>query len=76
MNFEVITKKWGNSIGVIIPSETVEKMSIKPEQKMVLEIKHKENVLKEMFGAGKKIKKPTEQILREIRKDLESKWWK
>lgn len=75
MGIEVKTKKWGNSIGIIIPSEAVDKLSIKPEENLVIEINKKENVLKELFGAVK-FKKPTEQILKEVRKDFESKWMK
>ena len=75
MAIEVKTKKWGNSIGVIIPMETADKLNIKPEETIVIEINKKENVLKELFGAMKS-KKPTEQMLKEVRKELESKWLK
>ena len=73
MAIEVKTKQWGNSIGVVIPIETVERLSIKPEQKIIIEIEKKEPILKELFGAIQ-FKKPTSQILKEARKDLESKW--
>ena len=72
MTINVKTKKWGNSIGVIIPSETIEKLNIKPEETITIEVTKKENVLEEMFGKGK-FKKPTAQILKEIREN-ESKW--
>ncbi len=75
MALEVKTKKWGSSIGVVIPSEAVERLNIKPDEEIVIEIEKKNNVLKELFGAMK-FKKPTEQILKEARKDLESKWLK
>ena len=73
MTIEVKTKKWGNSIGIVIPSETVEKLNLVPEQKVIIEITKEDNVLKELFGSFK-FKKPTEQILKEVRKDFESKW--
>lgn len=75
MAIEVKTKKWGNSLGLIIPSETADELNLKPQETIVIEITKKENVLRELFGAMKS-KKPTEQILKEIRKDLESKWLK
>ena len=75
MTIQVKTKKWGNSIGIIIPSETVEMLNIKPEETIEVEVSKKSNVLKELFGAMK-FKKVTEKILKEIRKDLESKWEK
>ena len=75
MGVEVTTKKWGNSIGIVIPSEMVKRLNIKPEEKLTIEIEKKSNVLKELFGAIK-FKKSTEEILKESRKDLESKWSK
>ncbi|NCO11033.1 hypothetical protein CO038_04150 [Candidatus Pacearchaeota archaeon CG_4_9_14_0_2_um_filter_39_13] len=73
MAVEVRTKKWGNSIGIIIPSEAVERLNIKPEEEITIEIEKKGNVLKELFGAVK-FKKPTKQLLKEVRKELESRW--
>lgn len=76
MTVKVKKRKWGNSIGVIIHSEAVDKLNIKPEENLVIEISKKENVLKELFGAVK-FKKPSGQILKDVRKeDLESKWMK
>jgi len=75
MTIEVKTKKWGNSIGIIIPSEAVEKLNIKPEEKIVIEINRKENVLAEMFGTMKS-KKTARQMLDEARKEPLSKWMK
>lgn len=75
MAIEVKTKKWGNSIGVVIPIETADKLNLVPEETIVIEITKKSNVLKELFGSLK-FKKPTEQILKEVRKDLEGKWLK
>ncbi|MFA4953033.1 MAG: AbrB/MazE/SpoVT family DNA-binding domain-containing protein [Candidatus Pacearchaeota archaeon] len=75
MAIEVKTKKWGNSIGVVIPVETADRLNLKPEETVIVEITKKENVLKELFGSLK-FKKSTEQILREVRENLESKWSK
>ena len=75
MVVEVRTKKWGNSIGVIIPSETVEKLNIKPEESIVIEIERKGNVLGELFGRAK-LKKSSGEMIKSFRKDFESKWIK
>ncbi|MEK6826520.1 MAG: hypothetical protein AABX90_02745 [Nanoarchaeota archaeon] len=75
MAIEAKTKKWGNSIGMIIPIETANKLSLKPEETVIVEITKKENVLKELFGSLK-FKKSTEQILKEVREDFEGKWLK
>jgi antitoxin component of MazEF toxin-antitoxin module len=75
MAIETKTKQWGNSIGVIIPSQTVERLSLKPEESIVIEVSRKENVLKELFGKAK-TGKSADKIMKEVRKDLESKWLK
>ncbi len=69
----VTTKKWGNSIGLILPANFVKQQHIHPGEELVIEVKKKQNVLKELFGALP-FKKSTEQLLKESRKELESKW--
>lgn len=66
-------KEWGNSIGVIIPKDIVEKLNIHPGDEISLDIGRKDNVLRELFGAGKS-KIPTKKLLKEIRKN-ESRYW-
>ena len=62
------TRRWGNSLGMRIPKDVVNEMKLRENQEIVVEIKPKDNPLKELFGLGKgKIKKSTEQILRELR---------
>jgi antitoxin component of MazEF toxin-antitoxin module len=73
MTIETRTKKWGNSIGIVIPKDTIENLNIKSGEDIVVDIQKKENVLKEMFGKAK-IKKSAEKMIKEVRKDLESKW--
>ena len=60
------TRKWGSSLGVIIPKDVVKQLKIRENQEVYLEIKPKENPLKELFGSVK-LSKPTEQLLKEIR---------
>ena len=65
------TRRWGNSLGVRIPKDAVKEMKLRENQEIVIEIKPKENVLKELFGFAKgKINKSTEEILKEARKNL------
>lgn len=66
-------KKWGNSVGVIIPKGTVKEMGIRPDDTLIIRIEKRENPLKELCGALPLLK-PTKRLLREIRKDLESKY--
>ena len=75
MTIEAKTRKWGNSIGIIIPRDAAENLNIKPGEEVMLEIQKKGNVLKELFGAVK-FGKPTNKLIKEVRKDLGSKWMK
>jgi len=70
MVISVKTKEWGNSIGIILPREIVEKLSIAPGEELVIDVKRKQNVLKELFGSMH-FKKRTKDLLREVRKELE-----
>lgn len=73
MSVIVRTKQWGNSIGIVIPRDKVESLKIRPNQDIMISIENKENVLKELFGLLK-TKKTSEEILKEVRKDLKGKW--
>ena len=48
-------KKWGSSVGFIVPSEVANKLGIKAENEFVVDIKPtgKSDVLKEAFGKCK-----------------------
>jgi len=69
---EAKVKRWGNSFGVVIPIEVVEKEKIKENQtlKLIL-LKDSKEVFKKTFGMLKgKLTKPTQQIKDELRRDL------
>jgi len=74
MIVETQTKKWGNSVGVIIPNSALKKLNIKPEERIIIDIHKKTNVLKELFGAAKSKNKSAKQMINEFRKEAESKW--
>ncbi len=61
----VTARKWGNSIGATLPAETVKKEKIKPNDKLVLEVR-KIVPIKELFGTFK-TNKSTQQIKDELR---------
>lgn len=48
---EVDAKKWGNSIGIRIPSEVAEKEGIKPEDRILVDIKKLEKPEESAFGS-------------------------
>ncbi len=72
---EIKTKKWGNSIGLVIPHEAIERLNIRPEEKIIIEIEKNDNVLREMFGKAK-FKKSAKKMIKDFRVDSESKWLK
>lgn len=53
MTIEVVVKKWGNSMGVILPKETVEKENLKENEKVLIEVV-KEADLTGLFGSLKR----------------------
>lgn len=68
---EARVRKWGNSLGLIIPKETVEKEHIKEKEKLRFLIIRDSNVLKETFGMVKgKWKKSAQQFKDQARKEL------
>ena len=73
MVIEVKTKRWGNSIGIVIPQEAVEDLGIRVEEEIVIEIEKKNNILKELFGRAR-TKKSAKKMIEDFRKDFGSKW--
>lgn len=69
MTVEVITRKWGNSIGVILPKELVEREQIKENKKIIIDI-IKEADLSDVFGLIKKRKMSGQRV-----KDLSREEW-
>ena len=67
------TRKWGSSLGIIIPKKVAKELKIRENQEVIVDIKPKDNPLRELFGSGK-FSKPTEQLLKEVR-GKESKYF-
>lgn len=69
MEIETLTRKWGNSIAVIIPSKIVEEQKLRENERVTVKIEKKRKVkVKDIFGLLKEWKKPTEEIIKEARK--------
>lgn len=60
------TRKWGSSIGIIIPRKVARDLKLRENQEVIIDIKPKDNPLKELFGSVK-LSRPTEELLKEIR---------
>jgi antitoxin component of MazEF toxin-antitoxin module len=63
---DAITKKWGDSIAIIIPKDIVKAEKIKPNEKIHVTV-HKEVDLSDLFGKFK-TKKTAQQLKDEARK--------
>ena len=70
MEIKARTKKWGNSIGIIIPKEVIRQQNIKPDQEITLMISKKPITKGKDIWRTFKFKKSTEQLMREVDKDF------
>lgn len=70
VEIETKTKKWGSSIGVVLPKALVEDIGIKPNEPIIIDVK-KRHKAKEFFGLLKNWKRATQGIKDEMRKGWE-----
>jgi len=68
---DTVTRKWGNSIGVTIPKDVLDKEHIKEDEKIKIIIIKPNQALKKTFGMLKgKWKKSTDEIKSDMKKEL------
>ncbi len=72
---EVKAKKWGNSVGIIIPADAVARLKIHQGETLQLDLRKTGSVLRDMFGSLRS-KRRTKDILKEVRQSHASKWLK
>jgi len=70
MAIEVMTRKWGNSIGIILPKDLVEKQNLKENEMIVVNVVKKVD-FSDVFGMIKKRKMSGQKM-----KDLSREDWK
>lgn len=63
---ECTAKKWGNSLGIIIPQEIVKEENLMENEKIMIEIK-KKHLAKEFFGLLSNWKRSTDEIKKEMK---------
>ncbi|MBI2549162.1 hypothetical protein HYW21_07475 [Candidatus Woesearchaeota archaeon] len=64
--FEAVPKQWGNSVGITIPREIIEKENITLKKRTTFLVVGPEmETLKKAFGSLK-LKKPTQKVMDEI----------
>jgi len=68
MEIETIAKRWGSSIGIILPKRVVDSRKIRENDKVIIEIKNKP-LAKDFFGRFKgKFKKSTQELKDDARR--------
>jgi antitoxin component of MazEF toxin-antitoxin module len=66
---EATVKKWGNSVGIIIPKDVVATRGIRENSRVRFAILDGSNSVVKTFGLLKQWKEPTSKILRQMRKE-------
>ena len=73
MAIKTITRKWGNSIAVVIPKEVVEKKRLREDQEITITVETIRPTFSDLFGRfPRKSKKTAQQIKDEIREGWKS----
>ncbi len=71
-------KAWGNSLGIVVPKEELKAENLGVNDEVEITVKIKENPLRAAFGilkdAPKKTRKSTDELLKEIDKELDSRY--
>jgi predicted DNA-binding antitoxin AbrB/MazE fold protein len=61
-------RKWGNSVGVVIPLDKIREVRMKEGEEVVVEVRKKES-LREVFGSLKDWKIGSQKFKDEVRED-------
>ena len=61
-------RKWGNSIGIVIPNEILKEKNLREGEEVIIEV-NKKNKIKQLFGSLKTLKIDSQKIKDELRKD-------
>ena len=70
--FEVSIRKWGNSLGAVLPTRIVEINNLKENDKIKIFVVKEGDILKKTFGKLKgKIKQSSQEMKDEFRKRLQ-----
>ena len=74
IEYETKLRKWGNSIGLIIPKEDAKREGLRDDESVrVVIIPKKSLKVKDIFGKLK-LKRSTEEIMKETDRELDSKF--
>lgn len=77
LEYNTKLKSWGNSLGLIVPKEKAEKEHLKREQEVKVIITPRKMVkVKDILGRLKNWRRSTEEIMKDIDRELDSKFLK
>ena len=48
------TKRWGNSIGIVLPKKELSRLNIDENEEIIIEIRKQDSPLSALFGAGRR----------------------
>ena len=64
MEFKTIARKWGSSIGIILPKSVIDENKIRENDEVFIELK-KENIMSDLFGKFPRKSKKTAQEIKD-----------
>ena len=70
MEIKTIAKKWGSSLGIILPKAVVEENKIRENDEIMIEIK-KQTLARELFG---KFPRASKKSAQEIKDEMRGGW--
>ena len=74
---ETKLKTWGNSIGIVIPKGKIKEEHLKANQNVRVFISStKVTKVRDIFGLLKNWKRPTDDIMKEVDNELNSRFFK
>ena len=74
MEIKTITRKWGNSIAVVIPKDIVESERIREDQEVTITVETRKPISAPLFGKFPRSSKETPQEIKdEVKKGWESR---
>ena len=68
--YEAVLRKWGNSYGILVPKEVVQRDQLKENTKIWVLLAKPSPVLAKTFGTLKKWKRSSQTIKNQLRKEL------
>ena len=72
MEVKAIAKRWGSSIGVILPKSVVETKRIRENDEVIIHVEKPKPKAGALFGFLTDWKRPTQEIKNELREGWES----